>query len=335
MEGFKLTLVTGVATHSLGELFVTQYLACDTVGRVVGVDRVSNTRLGKIPRYVGLQKDLNPLSRAGYLEEFGTELRETVVGVLNELGADGVNSLIQSAGVYDSGPFLEHDSERRQRIIGVNFVGHVEVLYHVMALNAARGVDNAEFFTYIDVGSFQGLYVRAQRPLYAPSKAVGIDLCTALWEGREVRRCIYFAPALIDTHMLHENHWVKKAGGSGEFFRHMLEGPVDRYWAVFIKCDVTAIREAASVSGIDLETILQAFDRYCSIRQEAFKGSPGVLGADECAAILVKIAMEPDQYPSGVYFANSMPGEGPALWQALFSELSRGDLFERVGRRLF
>lgn len=329
-----VTMITGVARHSLGEVFVTQYLTRNMGGRLVGVDRVPNAHLSDIPRYVGLQVDLNPLSRAGYLEEFGSELRESVMRILDALGTDGIHSLIQSAGVYDSGPFLDHDSKRRQRIIGVNSVGHVEVLYQIMTLNSARGIDNGKLLTYIDIGSFQGFYARAQRPLYAPSKAAGIDFCTALWEGREVRRCIYFAPALIDTHMVHENHWIKKAGGSVEFFRYILDGPVDRYRAIFIKCDVTVLREAASVLGIDLEKTLQTFDRYRSIRQEAFEGNPGVLGVNECAGMLVKIAIEPDQYPSGVYFANSMPGEGPALWHTSFSELSRRDLFERVARRL-
>lgn len=334
MSGGKALAITGVAPHSLGEVFLTRYLASHAGARVIGLDRVSNVQLEEVDGYFGLKIDLNPLKQPGDLEAFGAGLQQALVGVLDEIGANGVEVLIQSAGVYDFGRFLEHDLGRRRRIIGVNFIGHLEVLFGVMAVNKARGVNSAEALTYIDVGSFQGLYARAQRSLYAPSKAVGIDLCTALWEGKEVHRCIYFAPAAIDTHMLHRNHWVTKAGGSEEFFDKVFRGGRKLYREIFIECNEDAVRAATAEFASSRAEIVAAFEKYRVARQEAFRKDLGVLPPEDCGEMLIKMLVEPERYPCGVYLASGCPEGQPTLEWVGFDELSRLDSFKRKAQEI-
>ena len=282
--------------------------------------------------YGGIKFDLNPLAYRGGLVEFGNTLRACLRRVLNTVQSPGIHCLIQSAGVYDFGSLLEHDPPRRANIYGVNLLGHMEVLYNIMALNTELGFDNPKGLTVIDVGSTQGLHIRARRPLYAPSKAAGIDFCNAIHMGGEVQRCIYFAPAPIDTHMLHRNHWITKAGGSLEFFERVFGGSRERYRSIFIDCSEWALLDAISELSFDLQEVRQSFEKYCSIRKESFRGEFGVLDPDECADILVKIVIEPSRYPSGVYVASVPRGQRTEVKMLHFEELSRWTVMERAGQ---
>jgi hypothetical protein len=204
-----------------------------------------------------------------------------------------------------------------------------------MSLNAARGIDNATTLAHIDIGSFQGLYARAERPVYAPSKAAGIDLDGALFAGKEVARSIYFAPAAIDTHMLHFNHWVKKANGSEKLFAHVRDGNRSQYEAIFIRGDEEVLAEAAARSGLDVGEARRTLKRYVIARQEAFDSPLGVLGVETCARMLCSIVTDPQEYPSGVYLAYAPSGGPPKLLFAQFSQLTRLEILEAVGRSKF
>lgn len=331
MRAVNPLLATGVAPHSLGEVFVKRHLKARPNASIIGIDRISNKLLERLSAYSGITFDLNPLNFKSGLKGFEEALRSALLERLNQLHGSGFQCLIQFAGVYDFGPFLDHDVNRRERILGVNFVGHVEVLHNVMAVNNSRGIDNTKELTYIDIGSFQGLYARAERPIYAPSKAAGIDFCTALNEGREVKRCIYFAPGPIDTHMLHRNHWVTKSQGSAEFFQRIFQANAEIYRAIFIDCDESVFRREASAYTFELDKLLEVFEKYCSIRLESFEKEPGILRPEDCASTLSNLITQPDLYRSDVYLACAISGRG-TLRMMEFSDLSRLDVFEREGR---
>jgi len=324
----RVAVVTGIAPHSLGEAFLRDYAALGNPTPVVGIDRVRNLSLEKSPSYYGIELDLNPITGAGGLTTFAREVRRALEGAVN--GA--VDCLVQSAGVYDSGEILEHDVQRRQRLLGVNLVGHVELLHAVMALNVQRGVKNSDFLSYVEVGSFQGLRARGGRAIYAASKAAGIDLCSALLDGHEVLRSIYFAPAAIDTHMLHRNHWVHKARGAQALFDQILHSDLSLYHAVFIDCDEEAFRRAVSVSGERLDLALGNFKAYVAVREETKHGELGLLSADVCAKMLLSLVTQPAIHSSGVYLASCAARSGPSLCFARFADLDRLQRLQEVGQ---
>ncbi len=187
-------VVTGFARHSLGEAFVQAFLSRRTGAHVIGIDRIENPDLAEYPDFQQIEFDLNPLNCKDGLGAFATTFAERLSDAVTASGTEGVEFLVQCAGVYEFGQLLEHAVERRSEVLGVNVLGVTEVLHGVMALNRRLCRENDKDFTHILVGSYQGLYARDGRPVYAPSKAYGIDLCTSLVEGREVAKCIYLAP---------------------------------------------------------------------------------------------------------------------------------------------
>src|SRR5205085_811445 len=128
-----------------------------------------------------------------------------------------IDTLVYSAGVYENGPLVELSTAARANVLGVNIVCKIEVLHAVLAFNRTNDFDSSRGLTFVDVGSTHGLSPSATRSLYAPSKAFGLDLCIALCDGREVKRCLHVAPGPVDTYMLHRNHWVAKEQGPSQF----------------------------------------------------------------------------------------------------------------------
>lgn len=326
--------VTGIARHSLGEAFLNLYLANHPSSRVIGADLYPPPKSIRHSQLSTFEFDLNPLTSPSGYSEFGGRLRIALGAALDRVGGNGIDCLIQSAGVYDFGKFLDHDVARRTRILGVNLLGHLEVLHSVMSLNVYRGVDNATTLTHIDIGSFQGLHARAERPVYAPSKAAGIDVGGALFDGKEVARSVYFAPAAIDTHMLHFNHWIKKARGSEKLFECVRDGDRKQYQAILIRCDEGVVLEVATRCGVDVGEATRTLEKYAVARREAFDSALGVLGVETCARMLCSIVSNPDGYPSGVYLAYAPNGTGPRLTFAEFSQLSRLGVLEAGGRSM-
>lgn len=327
-------LLTGVARHSLGEAFVRYCLPARSDLTVIGVDRAPNLELAALPGFRGVELDLDPTAWPTGAAAVSQQLRHRLAPVLDEVGARGVDCLVQAAGVYDFGPLLEHDVARRNRVLGVNLLGHVEVLHGVMALNLARGVDNPETLTCVEVGSFQGLQPRKRRALYAVSKAAGVDFCAALDAGAEVRRCVYFAPGPIDTRMLHENHWVTKANGPREFLESLADGPAERYRAIFRDCDGARLHEAAEAWGAGQEEVLHAFERYRAERARALRDEHGVLAPEECARMIAMVALEAKRCPAGVYFASAPRGGRARLERVRFAALNRLRAFRARAKRI-
>jgi short-subunit dehydrogenase len=323
------TVVTGVARHSLGEAFVRAWLIRAPGRPVIAIDRIANPDLGNLAGLRQVQLDLNPINHPGGFGAFAAALESGLTDAVTTGGYEGVECLVQCAGVYDFGTFPQHDIERRKELLGLNVLGLTEVLHTVMRLNDRAGRHNNEEFTHVDVGSFQGLYARDGRPIYAPSKAYGIDLCTSLVEGREVARCIYLAVGPIDTPMLHRNHWVRKAGGSEEFFKKVLGGSRDSYRSIFVCCDEAALEAAASEeSPREAESLRVAMQRYRAKRSAAYAGPLGVLSSEDCAGALARVLML-DHLESGVYMpVQKSEGAEIVVKMATFRSLSRRCTFD-------
>lgn len=323
--------VTGVARHSLGEALVARLLRERGDRRIIGVDRVGNTALDSFKPFRQVVLDLDAFADSRGLAAFASTLARGLSEVIDAHGRQPVQCLVQSAGVYDAGVFVDFDVKRRSRLLGVNLVGHVEVLRAVMQLNASLGVDNAATLTHIDVGSFQGLVPRAGRGLYALSKGAAIDLAAAMQVGRELHRSLYFAPGPIDTHMLHRNHWVVKAHGSSDLFDALWAGDAAAYKAAFVDGASAPLLDAARSRGEDLAEMEATFDRYRTFRQEARASEWGILDVEVCAEMLAAMVESPKQFPSGLYVATSRGGIGPRLRFVEFDRLARLHVVEEGG----
>jgi short-subunit dehydrogenase len=324
-------VVTGFARHSLGEAFVRAFLRRKTGANVVAVDRIRNPDLAENPYLQQIEFDLNPLDCGKDLRGFASTLAERLSDVVTATNGEGIEFLVQCAGVYESGNFLEHDVERRSRVLGVNILGMTEVLHGVMALNRRLCRQNETKFTHILVGSYQGLFARDGRPIYAPSKAYGIDLCTSLVEGGEVAKCVYLAAGPIDTPMLHRNHWVARAGGREDFFNETLGGPSKAYESIFVDCDESILERIAREEFTpELENLRMAMRRYTAVRRATFEEQLGVLSPAACASVLTDMLTCPD-LASGVYSprANGF-GSVAAIKMATFVSLDRRPTFESV-----
>jgi short-subunit dehydrogenase len=324
-------VVTGFARHSLGEAFVRAFFKRGTGTHVIGIDRIQNPDLVEYPDFQQIEFDVNPLDCKEGLAAFATTFAERLSNAVTASGTEGVEFLVQCAGVYEFGQLLEHAVERRSEVLGVNVLGVTEVLHGVMELNRRLGRENNKDFTHILVGSYQGLYARDGRPVYAPSKAYGIDLCTSLVEGREVAKCIYLAPGPIDTPMLHRNHWVTRAQGSEGFFNETLGGPPKTYESIFVDCDEAILERIAHEKfAPELADLRMAMRRYAVVRREAFNEELGVLSPGACASVLTDM-LTCDELVSGVYSvrAEGTGSEAPVK-MATFISLDRRQTFESV-----
>jgi hypothetical protein len=278
-----------------------------------------------------IEFDLNPLNCKEGIGAFAATFAKHLSDAVKTTDADGVAFLVQCAGVYEFGQLLDHTAERRSEVLGVNILGVTEVLHGIMALNRRLCRENDKQFTHILVGSYHGLHARKRRPIYAPSKAYGIDLCTSLVEGREVAKCIYLALGPIDTPMLHRNHWVAKAGGKEDFFNEALRGLPETYQSIFVECDESRLeRFAREKFSPELENLRMAMRRYIAVRREAFKEEPGVLSTTACASVLTDMLTR-HKLLSGVYSLRAQ-GAGSELEvkRAAFSSLDRRPRFESV-----
>jgi short-subunit dehydrogenase len=318
-------VVSGTARYSLGEAFARAYLGRTPEATLIGIDRVSNRDLKQVPSFQELLFDLNPLHFPDGLRQFVELFTERLAAVVTTKGLKAINCLVHCAGVYDFGTFLEHNVARRERILGLNILGVTEVVHAVMELNYRLGTDNSKDFTYVLVGSLQGLRPRKGRPIYAPSKAYGVDLCTSLDDGREAANCIYIAPDLIDTPMLHRNHWVMKAMGSEQFFERILNAPTETYKSIFLSCDDATLECAAQDEfASDMRNLQMALARYRAVRAEA---SERIVKPEACAAAIADIVVADSSKP-GVYVLTADDKAGKVkVKMAPFSEMDRRRIF--------
>jgi NAD(P)-dependent dehydrogenase (short-subunit alcohol dehydrogenase family) len=323
----QTVVVTGVARQSVGEALVRQLFQKGSA-RVIAIDRARNRDLPQDRRFRQIRLDLNPLNDRAGLGHFAARLQTLMARAAKGLGAPRIDCLVQCAGVYHFGALLQHGPELRGAVLGLNILGTTEVLYGTMALNGSTSQRAEPRLTHILVGSYQGLYPRAGRPLYGPAKAYGIDLCTSLVDGREISRCIYVAPGPIDTPMLHRNHWVAKSGGSQALFEKLLSGNRETYNKIFVHCDERALVKAAC-RGLDRRELHRTMASYARVRRYVADGSAGILSASACATSIARILCRKD-LPSGLYSLGAGRSRDVIVRMADFAKLDRSKTFEEV-----
>jgi short-subunit dehydrogenase len=314
--------VSGTGRDSLGASLITGLSERTRDIPLIAVDLSPEPTLYQLDNVHVADIDLNPLSHRFGFPGFVEECRSKLLSAQSAAVSPGISTLVSSAGVYEFGPFASMSTEARGRVMGVNTCGKLELLHAVLSLNAQRGINNASEFTLIDIGSSHALDASAGRALYASTKAMSLDLCIAMNEGKEAARIIYIAPGPIDTHMLHRNHWVSKGQGPEEFIAHVRALPPDRYRAIFQMCDEDAFEEAASSSGLHSNQLRAIFRRYKDRRMEQENAESGIIQPNDLANRLVEIAIDADAYPSGLYFIQS-PGGKLQMDRMEFAALKR------------
>lgn len=323
-----LLVITGVGPHSLGEMVGELYLR-KTQGSLIGIDRTHSALTDNHTNARKIIFDLNPLAHSGGISEFARDLESSLLSAVTSLKSHSITSLLQCAGVYEYGAFLDSDARRRSDVLGLNIFGSTEMLHAAMAVNSALAQNANQRFSHILLGSFQGLYSRADRSLYASSKAYSLDLCSALTQGLEIHRNIYVAAGPIDTPMLHRNHWVAKAKGPKAFFDRILAGKPCTYRAIFVDCDQHVFGSCLERESVAIQVQLQmTFDKYRMIRRETTRGALGILSRLDCSAVLHQLLCRED-LKSGVYML-SAPGSVVSIRMAKFEDLDRRRTFESV-----
>jgi short-subunit dehydrogenase len=302
-------LVTGTAKYSLGESFVSQYCCHFDHLPIITLDRQLNTGLARFEKVNAVQINLNPFDYSGGYSSFEIELNTALQNAVNQLSCSAIDTAVLSAALYASGPFIKQTLETRKDLLGVNVCGKYEVLHSVLSLNKKHGFDNRRGLTLIDIGSRHGLCPSHGRSLYATSKAIGLDLCVALQNGKELRRCIHLAPGPIDTYMLHKNYWVSKEKGPASFLNYLLSHHEELYREIFIECHENALKEACTVQSIDIKTIMDKFTRYKNRRRLKLQTAEGILKAKDVADLLVDIVTDDEGNPPGVYVVTAPEGK--------------------------
>ena len=294
-------VVTGVAPGSLGEALAIALCRRHPETKIVAIDLMANPALADFSNVYSLGLDLNPISPSQDCPKLATRIAAEIDLALQRFELKGIGAAILAAGVYESGPLVEITLEARQSLVGINVCGKLEVLHAVLEFNQRNGFASREALTFIDIGSLHGLTSSAGRPLYAATKAFGLDLCISMRRGGEVCRAIYAAPGQIDTPMLHRNHWVSKERGSPEFFKHVRSLGTVRYRDIFVECDDSAFREVVSTSGLEPRELNQTFSRYKLLRSQGFERADGILCPVELADHLVRILGDAAVHQEGVY----------------------------------
>lgn len=293
-------VLSGTARASLGESFVHRYCACTDRSPLISLDLQHNPYVANHEGVQALEFNLNPLEHPKGYTGFSDHLQSVLSDAVIRFSCSAVDTLLLSAARYTSGPLADSTLQSRKDILGLNVCGKYELLHSILTLNRRQGFDNDTDLSFVDIGSTRGLYPSEGRTLYAPSKALGLELCVALHSGHEVGRCLHVAIGPIDTHMLHANHWHVKENGPKAFVTDLLNQP-SLYHAVFVDCSVEAFEQACDLLAIHSHSLRNTFDRYVTRRCNLMESHEGILQPEDVADLLVKMVTDRQSYPSGLY----------------------------------
>jgi hypothetical protein len=325
MERQGAIVVSGVGPSSLGAGVVSTLRETNPSSRFIIVDKQYNPSFAGIPGITSAVLDLNPFtSKQGY-DGIASVLNITIEQAVHELQVDGIATIILAAGTYESGALLDTTLAGRQRLIGVNICGKIELLYAALTLNKKLIFDNSESFTLIDVGTLPSLVTSSRRTVYSATKATGLDLCVSMNRGNEISRAIYLALGPVDTHMLHRNHWVSKEHGPLDFFEYVYTQDDDFYQDVFVHCDDAAFAKAASATKWNSIELKEVFERYKVLRKKQFADKYGVLSVEYLSKCIGEIVIDCDSHISGMYIFTA-PGGQMRMQYMPFSEVMKCDM---------
>lgn len=320
-------LVTGTGPHSIGESLVALLLQA-TEEQILAADVRENPLLRSRERFHSIEVDLNPLVHsAGCLTFFNT-VSDLLLKALVKAHQQNISCVVQGSGVYKAGRLADMGPLERINTFGVNLLGHAEVLAAVMQLNSRSGTDNSTSLIHVDIGSFQGLKARADRSIYISSKAAGVSFAASLAAGRELYRSIYLAPGPVDTHMLHYNHWVVKAGGSEAEFGRLKAAPRDMYRSVLVDCSDKSLHSLFRYGKHEAMALQQQFERYKEARAEAHLGALGIISPEDCAQVIHDLVTDSKNHQSGVYLVGRRQNGSRILEFRAFEEL---DIISKFG----
>jgi len=219
-----------------------------------------------------------------------------------------VRGLFLGAVQYQVGRYECSTADERAAVLGCNVAGKWEVLHAVMRLNADLGFDNAQELSIFDVGSFHAVRHSSHRALYNPTKAAGLELCTVLLNGSEVRRAVHLAPGPVDTPMLHWNHWVLKEDGNPEFLTLVKDRCPSLYRSIFREGDSAALDAAQHELGFEDETVRGVFARYLHRRAVLAQTEEGITSPEIFAEYVANQMLGARAGKSGIIEVSSPRG---------------------------
>lgn len=302
-------LISGVSDYSLGMECVRSIRRVHTTTPLLVFSHGPYSANAARDQFASIiDFELNPLEHAASYREYSANLDSAIEQGCARNSATRIKAVIQSAGVYDAGPFEKHHDSTLSLLVGVNVCGSIAILRSAMLLNSSHSEYCRDAMSLIQVGAIHSLKHSPGRALYSATKALSIDLCESLVVGEELRRAVYLAPGPIDTHMLHRNHWVNKSGGSVPFFEILRERHSDRYADVFMSCDRTAITEIAECEGFKKSEVESTFERYRQTRQQVIDSDLGLIATVELAEWIECAVHNESAYPSGIYVATAPRG---------------------------
>ncbi len=118
------------------------------------------------------------------------------------LDAGGIDGLVNSAGVYKSGAFLDYEDQDFRDLLEVNLHGTI----HLMQAVLPRMIERGEGGRIVNIASSAGKWASANQSAYNVSKhaVVGLTRCVALEMGTHGICVNAICPGLIETGMLEQ-----------------------------------------------------------------------------------------------------------------------------------
>ena len=318
-------VVTGTAPYSFGEKLVIEFASQQPNTLIIAMDRITNPAIRHLSNVREICTDLDALASQSIIA-FGEGVYNLLVEVLHRESVQAIRLVCFSAGVYEYGDFANLPTNQRLRLYGLNILGKAEALHAILRINSELSFDNRDGLTVGDIGSLHGLRLTPSRSLYSACKAFGLDFVIALHRGREIRRGVHIVPGPIDTHMLHRNHWISKAGAPSNLFEAIRGSGGDAYWRIFAECNESEFVQWVHHVGQDEVLMCDYFKKYIDVRRKVRQGSDGILDPSIAATIVYQV-LNFGTANENLYILTA-PNSTAMVKTMAFEESSRSDLCE-------
>lgn len=300
-------VVTGTRQFSLGAELIDRLAHLAPLSTILAIDVEPVTAPAK--NVLVRRFNLNPFEEQQGFAVWSTQLHELLHSLKLAGGPERpVRGLFLGAAQYQVGRYESSTADERAAVLGCNVAGKWEVLHAVMRLNADLGFDNGQELDIFDVGSLHTVRHSSHRALYNPTKAAGLELCTVLLNGSEVRRAVHLAPGPVDTPMLHWNHWVLKEHGDPAFLTLVKDHCPSLYRSIFREGDSASLAAAQYVLEIKDETVRDVFARYVHRRAVLAQSEEGITSPETFADYIADQMLGTRTGQSGIIEVSSPRG---------------------------